>query len=222
QINDRQPIAATLPRAAYSLPKNGFVFCCFNASYKITPEIFAAWLSILDRVPDSALWLYRSNDYMERNLRAEAQRLGCPRERLRFAGPLPKDEHLARLRHADLMLDTPVVNAMTTASDALWAGVPVLSIRGDSFPSRAGASILTAIGLPELIMPDLAAYEETAVRLATHPEEMAALKAKLAANRLTYPLFDTARFVRNLEAAYEELWARHQAEAGTEAQTVRA
>jgi predicted O-linked N-acetylglucosamine transferase (SPINDLY family) len=129
---------------------------------------------------------------------------------------MPKDQHLARLQHADLMLDTPVVNAMTTASDALWAGVPVLSILGESFPDRAGASLLTAIGLPELIMPNLAAYEETAVRLTCQPEELAALKARLAANRLTYPLFDTARFVRNLEAAYEELWARHQVEAGAE------
>jgi predicted O-linked N-acetylglucosamine transferase (SPINDLY family) len=112
------------------------------------------------------------------------------------------------------MLDTPIVNAMTTASDALWAGVPVLSILGDSFPDRAGASILTAIGLPELIMPDLGAYEETAVRLAAQPQEMAALKAKLAANRLTTPLFDTEHFVRNLEASYEELWARHVIEDG--------
>jgi protein O-GlcNAc transferase len=212
QINDRQPIAETLPRKAYGLPERGFVFCSFNANYKITPEIFTLWLRLLEQVPDSVLWLYRSNDQAERNLRAEADRLGCAQQRLIFAGPLPKDEHLARLHHADLMLDTPVVNGHTTTSDALWAGVPVISIMGESFPGRVAASLLTAIRLSELIMPDLAAYEETAVRLATHPEDMSALKAKLAANRLTTPLFDPARFVRKLEAAYEELWARQEAE----------
>ena len=213
QLNDRQPIGQEQPRTAHGLPADGFVFCCFNASYKITPEIFAIWLRILDRAPGSVLWLYGGKERVGQNLRAEANRLGCPQERLILGPSLPKDRHLARLQHADLMLDTPEVNAMTTASDALWAGVPVLSVLGDSFPSRAGASILTAIGMPELIMTDLAAYEETAVRLATHPDEMAALKARLAANRLTYPLFDTPRFVRNLETAYEELWARHVREA---------
>ncbi|MGH2410891.1 MAG: hypothetical protein ACRDGS_11065, partial [Chloroflexota bacterium] len=212
QLNDRQPIGPTLPRATYGLPDTGFVFCCFNAPYKITPEIFASWLRILERAPGSVLWLYGGKDAVVQNLRAEAVRLGYPPERLIFGPSLTKDRHLARLQHADLMLDTPIINAMTTASDALWAGVPVLSILGDSFPSRAGASILTAIGLPELIMPNLAAYEETAVRLATHPEEMAALKAKLAVNRLTYPLFDPSRFVQNLETAYEELWTRQVSE----------
>jgi len=209
QINDRQPIDETFSRAAYGLPERGFIFCSFNATYKLTPTIFALWLRLLDRVPHSVLWLYRSNEQAERNLRAEAGRLGCPQERIIFGGTLPKAGHLARLRHADLMLDTPVINGHTTASDALWAGVPVLSILGQSFPDRVGASLLTAIGLPELIMPDLAAYEATAVRLATSPEELAALTAKLAANRLTTPLFDTPRFVRNLETAYEELWTRH-------------
>ncbi|HEY8286745.1 MAG TPA: tetratricopeptide repeat protein [Chloroflexota bacterium] len=214
QINDRQPIGESKPRSTYGLPSEGFVFCCFNASYKITPEIFASWMRILRRTPGSVLWLYQSNEHMARNLQDEAWRQGIPPERLIFGASVPKDQHLARLQHADLMLDTPIVNAMTTASDALWAGVPVLSILGDSFPDRAGASILTAIGLPELIMPDLGAYEETAVRLAAQPQEMAALKAKLAANRLTTPLFDTEHFVRNLEASYEELWARHVIEDG--------
>ncbi|HVC82635.1 MAG TPA: hypothetical protein VNL35_19275, partial [Chloroflexota bacterium] len=215
QINDRQPIAAWQPRMAYDLPE-GFVFCCFNTPYKLDPLIFHCWLRILERVPGSVLWLYRANEHAERNMRAEASRRGCPQERIIFGESLPKDQHLARLQHADLMLDTPVVNAMSTASDALWAGVPVLGILGDSFPRRAGASILTAISLPELIMPDLGAYEETAVRLATHSEEMAVLKARLAANRLTTPLFDTERFVRNLESAYEELWARRLAESDGE------
>ncbi len=209
QINDRQPIAARQSRASYGLPEEGFVFCCFNASYKLEPLIFQSWLRILDRVPGSVLWLFRSNLPAERNLRAEASRLGCPQERIIFGGALPKADHLARLHHADLMLDTPAINAMSTASDALWAGVPVLSILGDSFPRRAGAGILSAIGLPDLIMPDLAAYEATAIRLATNPEELAALRVRLEANRLTTPLFDTPRFVRNLEAAYEELWTRH-------------
>ncbi|HXT38172.1 MAG TPA: tetratricopeptide repeat protein [Chloroflexota bacterium] len=215
-MNEHESPASHQPRAAYGLPEEGFVFCCFNAAYKLTPPIFQAWTRILERTPGSVLWLYGAKDAVIRNLSAEASRLGCPRERLIFGPPMPKDQHLARLQHADLMLDTPVVNAMTTASDALWAGVPVLSILGESFPDRAGASLLTAIGLPELIMPDLAAYEATAVRLATQPAELVALKARLAANRLSYPLFDTSRFVRNLEAAYEELWARHQVEVGAE------
>src|SRR6185312_16293829 len=143
------------PRASYGLPENGFVFCCFNASYKITPEIFAAWLRILDKAQDSVLWLYQSNQPMVQHLLKEAGRHGSAPGRIIFGSALPKDQHLARLQHADLMLDTPTVNAMTTASDVLWAGVPLLSVLGDSFPSRAGASILTAIGLPELIMPDL-------------------------------------------------------------------
>jgi predicted O-linked N-acetylglucosamine transferase (SPINDLY family) len=208
QINDHQPIGETLSRAAYGLPEKGFVFSSFNQLYKLTPHLFARWLRLLEQVPDSLLWLYRSNERAETNLRAQAQHLGCPQERIIFSGTLDKPQHLARLRHADLMLDTPVVNAMTTASDALWAGVPLLSVLGDGFADRVGASLLTAIGLPELIMPDLAAYEAKAVWLATHPEEMVALKAKLAANRLTTPLFDPDRFVRKLEAAYEELWTR--------------
>jgi protein O-GlcNAc transferase len=213
QINDRQPIAEIRPKGTYGLPEGAFVFCCFNTSYKLTPAIVQCWVRILTRAPASVLWLYRSSEEAERYLRTHAERLGCLAERIVFGPTLAKDQHLARLHHADLMLDTPEVNAMTTASDALWAGVPVLSILGDSFPSRAGASILTAIGLPELIMPNLAAYEETAVRLAGNPNEMAALKSKLAANRLTFPLFDTPRFVRSLETAYEELWARHSRKA---------
>ncbi len=222
QINDHQAIGETQPRAAYGLPSKGFVFSSFNQVYKLTPYLFALWLRLLEQVPDSVLWLYRSNEKAEGNLRAEAQRVGCPQERIIFGGMLDKPQHLARLRHADLMLDTPVVNAMTTASDALWAGVPLLSVLGDGFADRVGASLLTAIGLPELIVPDLVAYEAKAVWLATHPEEMVGLKAKLAANRLTTPLFDPERFVRKLEAAYEELWARHEAETYAAEQVVSA
>jgi len=208
QINDRQPIGDTLPRAAYGLPEQGFIFCCFNQGYKLTPSILDAWLRLVAQVPESVLWLYRSNERMEENLRQEARVRAFPQERLVFGGALPKEQHLARLRHAGLVLDTPMYNAMTTASDALWAGAPVLSVLGESFPERVGASLLTAIGLPELIMPDLAAYEATAIRLATSPEELEALRLRLAANRLTYPLFDPDRFARKLEAAYEDLWAR--------------
>src|SRR6185437_13301599 len=128
------------------LPADGFVFCCFNTSYKLTPAILQCWARILKQTPTSILWLYRSSDEAERNLRNYAEGLDCPAERIIFGPTLPKDQHLARLHHADLMLDTPVVNAMTTASDALWAGVPMLSILGESFPDRAGASLLTAIG----------------------------------------------------------------------------
>jgi len=163
-------------------------------------------------VPDSVLWLFRSHAEAEANLRREAERRGIDPTRLMFADKLPKAEHLARHRHADLFLDTLRVNAHTTASDALWAGVPVLTCPGEAFQARVAASLLHAAGLPELVVDSLAAYEETAVRLGQgYPRdgetgELAALRRRLADNRLTCPLFDTERYARHLERAYDALW----------------
>jgi len=208
QVNDRnQAIADSAPsRADCDLPERGFVYCCFNQTYKIEPALFDAWMRILDRVPGSVLWLFRSHPEVEVNLRREAERRGVEPARLVFADKLPKAEHLARHRHADLFLDTLRVNAHTTASDALWAGVPVLTAPGETFQARVAASLLHAVGLPELVVPDLVAYEETAVRLATVPDELAALRQRLADNRLSCPLFDTARYARHLERAFDLVW----------------
>jgi protein O-GlcNAc transferase len=214
QVNDReQAVAETAPsRAECGLPDGAFVYCCFNQTYKIEPELFDVWMRVLGRVPGSALWLFRSHAEAEANLRREAERRGIDPARLVFADKLPKVAHLARHRHADLFLDTLRVNAHTTASDALWAGVPVLTCPGETFQSRVAASLLHAAGLPELVVPDLAAYEETAVRLGQGPgqgagvDELARFKARLQENRLTCPLFDTERYARNLERAYDALW----------------
>ena len=211
QVNDRwQDIAATgIRREDQNLPESGFVFCCFNQIQKLEPVMFAAWMRILRRVPDSVLWLYSDSEEAQANLRSTAAAWGIDGERLVFAKRLPKDRHLERHRLADLFLDTRLYNAHTTASDALWAGVPVLTCMGEMFPARVAASLLQAVGLPELITHSLEAYEERAVRLATRPAELAELRAKLAENRLRTPLFDTERFARHLERAYELMWERH-------------
>jgi predicted O-linked N-acetylglucosamine transferase (SPINDLY family) len=213
QVNDhQQPIATTaFTRSGQGLPQRGFVFCCFNNSYKIEPGIFDVWMRVLARVPGSVLWLLSTGAALEQNLRREAETRGVAGERLVFARPLPKAEHLARHRLADLFLDTYVYNAHTTASDALWAGVPLLTCMGETFASRVAASLLTAVGVPELIVANLEEYERRAVRLAEHPEELRPLRERLAANRTTWPLFDTPRFARNLERAYRAMWQLHAA-----------
>jgi predicted O-linked N-acetylglucosamine transferase (SPINDLY family) len=209
QANDReQAIAETAPsHAQCGLPGQGVVYDCFNQTYKIEPALFDVWMRILGRVPGGVLWLFGSHAEAEANLRREAEQRGVDPARLVFAGRLPKAEHLARHRHADLFLDTLRVNAHTTASDALWAGVPVLTCPGETFQSRVAASLLHAVGLPELVMPDIAAYEAAAVRLGQRTDELAGLKARLQVHRLTCPLFDTERYARNLERAYDALWA---------------
>ncbi|MBV9124889.1 MAG: tetratricopeptide repeat protein [Planctomycetes bacterium] len=213
QVNDhQQPIAPTpVSRTAAGLPERAFVFCCFNNSYKMEPMIFGTWMRILSQVPDSVLWLLSCGETSERNLRREAAACGVPADRLRFTPHLPKPEHLARLRLAHLFLDTYFVNAHTTASDALWAGVPVLTCPGSTFVSRVAASLLTAVGMPELIAADLSQYERLAVDLARRPDDLARLRRKLAGQRTTQPLFDTPRFVRNLERAYQTMWEAHLA-----------
>ncbi|WP_341914705.1 tetratricopeptide repeat protein [Ferrovibrio terrae] len=213
QVNDRQRAidSATPTRAQAGLPATGFVFCCFNNSFKITPDVFALWMRLLRAVPGSVLWLLASHEITMGNLRKAAQGHGIDPARLIFAQPLPLPQHLARHRLADLFLDTLHYNAHTTASDALWAGLPVLTLPGESFASRVGASLLGAIGLPELIAGSLADYEALALRLATHPSALASIKAKLAAQRDTAPLFDTPRFTRHVEAAFRQMQAHQRA-----------
>ena len=190
------------PRAELGLPESGFVFCCFNLCSKITPEIFSVWMRLLGRVPGSVLWLLEDSPGATGNLEKEARARGVEAERLVFAPRTSPDLHLARQRRADLFLDTLPYNAHTTASDALWAGVPVLTCPGSAFAARVAGSLLGAIGLPELIAPDLPSYEALALRLARNPDELVELRARLARNRATAPLFDTDRFRRHLEAAY--------------------
>jgi protein O-GlcNAc transferase len=213
QVNDhRRAIAEAAPaRADFGLPDGGFVFCCFNDNYKITPSVFSAWMRILQAVDDSVLWLFEDNPTAAGNLRREAAARGIAPQRLVFARRLPNAAHLARHRCADLFLDTLPYGAHTTASDALWAGLPVLTCLGETFAGRVGASLLNAIELPELITTTPDAYEQLAIELAKNPARLAALKAKLARNRLATPLFDTARFTRNIEAAYTAMMERHRA-----------
>jgi predicted O-linked N-acetylglucosamine transferase (SPINDLY family)/glycosyltransferase involved in cell wall biosynthesis len=212
QVNDRhRPIAGTPSRRALGLPGSGFVFCCFNQTYKILPDVFAVWMRLLEAVPGSVLWLLEWNRWAAQNLSREAAARGVDPARLVFAPLLPLAEHLGRLSAADLFLDTLPYNAHTSASDALWAGLPVLTCAGETFASRVAGSLLTAVGVPELITHNLVDYEALGLRLARAPGELAALRDRLSWNRKTAPLFDTPRFVRNLENAYEAMWSMHRA-----------
>lgn len=195
-------------RRECGLPEDGFVFCCFNNRYKFTPRFFDIWMRLLDAVPGSVLWLLESREFVKDNLRNEAQRRGVTAERLVFIPPLPLPEFLARLPLADLFLDTLPYNAHTTANDALWSGLPVLTCAGTTFAGRVAGSLLRAVGLPELITSSTEEYERLALRLAAQPDILAELRQKLARNRSTAPLFDMARFARDIEAAYRHMWER--------------
>lgn len=206
QVAERTP-----SREEFGLPAKGFVFCSFNHAYKINPAIFDRWMRIMEKTPESVLWLMKLTEPAEANLRKEAKARGIDPERLIFATRVPKvEDHLARYRLADLFLDTTPYNAHTTASDALFVGLPVLAYRGNAFPGRVAAGLLHAIGLPELVTESLDQYEELAVRLAREPEVLSELKERLGRNRLTHPLFDTVGFCRNLEAVFEGMWERYQ------------
>jgi predicted O-linked N-acetylglucosamine transferase (SPINDLY family) len=213
QANDaRRPTPAPpASRAELGLPEEGFVFCCFNNSYKLLPRSFDIWMRLLAQVPGSVLWLLASHEAVAANLRAQAQARGVDPARLRFAGRRPYARYLADFQQADLFLDTLPFNAGTTASDALWAGLPVLAQLGHSFAGRMAASLLDAVGLPELITQSEADYEALALRLANEPALLRGLRERLEANRLRSPLFDTERFTRHLERAYDGMWARHAA-----------
>jgi predicted O-linked N-acetylglucosamine transferase (SPINDLY family) len=218
QANDRlKRVAAEPPaRAALDLPPGSFVFCCFNNSYKITPGTFDSWMRILRRVEGSVIWLLEDSEAAARNLRREAEARGVKSERLIFARRKPLPEHLARHALADLFIDTLPYNAHTTASDALWAGLPVLTCAGESFAARVAASLLQAIGLSELIAASPEQYVAMAVELASNPVRLLALRETLRKNRTTMPLFDTERFTRHLEDAYAQMHERCQSGAGAE------
>ena len=212
--NDRtRTIAEKTPsRCEAGLPETGVVFACHNGEHKIGPEIFDVWMRLLRAVEGSVLWLKSPAPPAMGNLRREAKLRGVAPERLVFAPRVPQPEdHLARLRLADIFLDTLPYNAHATACDALWAGLPVVTCLGGTFGGRVGASLLHAVGLPELATTSLAQYEELALALATEPERLAAIKARLVRNRESEPLFDTARFTRHLESAYTTMWERQQA-----------
>jgi predicted O-linked N-acetylglucosamine transferase (SPINDLY family) len=213
QANDHlRPVAGATPdRDSLGLPRDGVVYCCFNNAYKITPEVFARWMEILRAVPGSVMWLLDDGGSSAGNLRGHAAAAGIAPDRLVFAGRMPPAEHLARHRCADLFLDTLPYNAHTTASDALWAGLPLLTCRGTTFAGRVAASLLRAVGLPELITSSLDDYESLAVALGRDPARRAELRQRLSTNRATMPLFDTPAFTRQLEAAFDAMVARHRA-----------
>jgi protein O-GlcNAc transferase len=208
QVNDRQRAVAakTPPREDAGLPNEGFVFCCFNNNYKIRQPVFEVWMRLLAKVPGSVLWLLGGNSTAERNLRNEAAARGVDPARLVFAGRAKLADHLARHRLADLFLDTLPYNAHTTASDALWTGLPLVTCQGSAFAGRVAASLLKAVGLSELVTHNLADYEALALRLAVDAAMLKHVRETLERNRLSQPLFDTDRFRRGIEAAYLRMW----------------
>ncbi len=218
QANDskRQIADKEFARAELGLPSTGFVFCCFNNNYKITPDTFDGWMRILKQVEGSVLWLLVDNETAAENLRREARARDVDAGRLIFAARMALPEHLARHRAADLFIDTLPCNAHTTASDALWAGLPVLTRMGESFAARVAASLLYAIGLPELVTTTQEQYESTAIELASDPGRLAEFKDRLHRNRLTMPLFDIEQFTRHVENAYTQMYERYQADLSPE------
>jgi protein O-GlcNAc transferase len=210
QVNDdARAIAENIPsRVDAGLPELGFVFCCFNNSFKIGPREFAIWMRLLQRIDGSVLWLFSPGTAARKNLQQYAQRAGVNSDRIVFADKVPHADHLARHRLADLFLDTFNYNAHTTASDALWAGLPVVTKSGQGFPARVAASLLNAIDLAELITTSESDYEQLALELALDPERLAALREKLAVNRRTTALFNTGLFTRHIEDAYEQAYRK--------------
>ena len=214
QVNDSQKKISEKPfkRDDFGLPKNAFVFCCFNHNFKILPETFSGWMRILKAVDGSVLFLYASNPFSQAHLQAEAEVRGIARNRLIFGNALPREEYLARYRSCDLFLDTTPYNAGTTASDALWAGLPVLTLIGSTFAARMASSLLVAIDLPELITHSQAEYEQLAIEIAKTPKKLESLKTRLEENLLTTPLFNTPLFTKHLEIAYSKIYNRYQAD----------
>jgi protein O-GlcNAc transferase len=212
QPNDfkRRISEKTPTRAEMGLPDSGFVFCSFNNSFKITPPVFDVWMRLLHQVEGSVLWLLEGNAAAVGNLRRSAEERGVAPSRLVFAPRSGPEDHLARHRVADLFLDCLPCNAHTTASDALWAGLPLVTCLGSSFAGRVAASLLHAVGLPDLIAETLADYEALALRLASDESALLGVKARLAQNRETFPLFDTDRYRRHIESAYETMWRDHR------------
>ena len=212
QANDpkRKIAERVFTRQEFGIPSNSFIYCCFNNNYKFTPSIVDSWAKILLQVGESVILLYAENDTVKRNLLAEFEARGIREERVFFAERMPLAEYLARYRIADLFLDTSPYNAGTTASDALWAGLPVITFLGETFSARMGGSLLNAIGLPELVCHSQNEYEDLAIDLGKNREKLGEMKDRLAKNRLAMPLFDTPLFTRNLEIAYEKVYERYQ------------
>ncbi|KZD03305.1 MULTISPECIES: tetratricopeptide repeat protein [Thalassospira] len=211
QPNDRNRIIpeTTTTRSDFGLPEKGFVFCCFNSNYKITPREFDIWMRLLAKYDDSVLWLLNANEGVRENLLREVEARGIARERIVFAERLQEPEHLARHKHADLFLDTFNVNAHTTASDALWAGLPIVTKTGESFAARVAASLLCAVGLPELVAETEEQYEALIIDLVENPGRLAQIRQQLIDNRLSAPLFDSATYTKHLEKAYVEAYDRY-------------
>jgi predicted O-linked N-acetylglucosamine transferase (SPINDLY family) len=214
QVNDNMRYISdkVFEKKHFNLPADGFVFCCFSNNYKITPQTFDGWMKIIKAVPNSVLFLYCEDKWAESNLIYEAEKRGVNRTRLTFCGRIERSEYLARYRLADLFLDTLPYNSGTTASDALWAGLPVLTCMGESFASRVAASLLKAIELPELITRTQSEYEATAIELANNPKLYKTVKSKLERNRLQTRLFDTQSFTKNIENAFIKMYQRYQAD----------
>jgi predicted O-linked N-acetylglucosamine transferase (SPINDLY family) len=207
QVNDQtREIAGTqYTRESLGLPNSGFIYCSFNANYKITPAVFKSWMKILKSVDGSILWLFEDNERSALNLKKEAEKRGVDPSRIFFAKRAPLSEHLARQRVADLFLDTWPCNAHTTTSDALWAGLPVLTLPGESFASRVAASLVSAIGLPEMVTESVQDYEDFAVYLGGHSQEFLEIRKRLEKNRLNSALFNSKLFTKNLESLYSRL-----------------
>ncbi|MFM9912323.1 MAG: tetratricopeptide repeat protein [Methylophilaceae bacterium] len=209
--DDQRPIASATTRAAHGLKDSDFVFCCFNNGYKLNPVFFNLWLNLLKSTENTVLWLLGEHPQQIENLKQWAAKQQVSPDRLIFAGRLPYAEHLARYQLADLVLDVLPFNGGTNTSDALWGGAPVLTCSGDAFASRMAASLLHAVGLPELVAPSLEDYANMALDFARHPEKTSALKQKLKQNISTHPLFNTTLFTRHLENAYQQMMQRQQA-----------
>ena len=218
QINSHRtvPLGPCPSRAELGLPDQGFVYCCFNNPYKIDPRVFGLWMEILEKVPGSVLWLYRTSDLVDRNLRQAAEKQGMDPARLIFAPFLPREQHLQRLQAADLFLDTDRYNAHTTASDALWAGVPLLTVPGPTFAARVAASLLRAARQEDGILTDWDQYVPRAVHLAQHTATLDVLRAHLRSAPETLPIFDTPALVAALESAYVSMWQRFEGGQATE------
>jgi predicted O-linked N-acetylglucosamine transferase (SPINDLY family) len=210
QANDRKrPIGKSPSRESCNLPEDAFIFCCFNQTFKITPEVFVVWMRLLKATPNGMLWLLDCNQWAKQNLISAAISNGIAAERLIFAPRVCIADHLARHIHANLFLDTQPYNAHTTCSDALWMGLPVLTCVGDTFSSRVAGSLLNATNMIELIAYSLQDYENKALYLANNPKVLLAMKQKLIANKMTSPLFDTDIFARSLENLYQSIWCQY-------------
>jgi predicted O-linked N-acetylglucosamine transferase (SPINDLY family) len=208
QINDSKRTVAeySFTREEVGLPKSGFVFCCFNNVYKVNPEVFDSWANILKKVEGSVLWLLEENEISTKNLIKEAEKRGIIENRLVFAKKLDNQYHLARIKLADLFLDTWPCNAHTTASDSLWVGVPIITLIGESFASRVCASLLNAMELPEMITNSIENYEALAIELALNEGKLSQTREKLINNKYRCELFNTKKYVKDLESIYIKIF----------------